>query len=106
MGYIVQNFKNNQKLKADHLNHIEDGLVSILGTTKTLTKDDFVNGSYSTSKLTTSDVNRIRTNLIPVKSGDICYFTLEDGWTGYIAWQTNSADTFTVATDWIQAVEY
>jgi hypothetical protein len=44
MGYIVQNFKNNQVLKADHLNHIENGLVSILGTTKTLTKDDFVNG--------------------------------------------------------------
>lgn len=106
MGYVVQNFKNNQILKADHLNHIEDGLVSILGTTKTLTKNDFVNGSYSLSNLTTTETNRIRTGLISVKSGDICSFALDEGWTGYIAWQANPTDTFTVATGWAQTIEY
>ena len=29
MGYIKQNFVSGQTLRADHLNHIEDGIVSI-----------------------------------------------------------------------------
>jgi len=29
MGYIKQNFVSGQTLKADHLNHIEEGIASI-----------------------------------------------------------------------------
>ena len=107
MGYIKQTFKDNETiLKSEHLNHIEDGLTSILGQDILFTKDDFVNGSYVGTDLSVSEKNRIRTSLIKATNGDICEFELEDGWLGYIAFQKVSGGNFTVATGWETKVSY
>ena len=69
-----------------------------------LTKDDFVNGTYSGDQLTTAQKNRIRTELISARAGDVCSISLSEGWTGYIGIQ--NSPSYTVATTWINSVEY
>lgn len=69
-----------------------------------LTKDDFVNGTYSGDQLTTAQKNRIRTELISARAGDVCSISLSEGWTGYIGIQ--NSPSYTVATTWVNSVEY
>lgn len=106
MSYVKQKFYEGQTLTHTHLNNIEDGLSSILGASVVVAKSEFVNGSYSGTNLTTTEKNRIRTALLQVKAGESCYFALEDGWTGYIAYQTETNGTFTVATTWVQTATF
>ena len=74
------------------------------GIENILTRDDFVNGTYSGDELTTAQKNRIRTELIPAKAGDVCSISLSEGWSGYIGIQ--NSPSYTVATTWINSVEY
>lgn len=111
--YIEQNFKDGQVLTHDHLNKIEKGIIELENSISNidsnsnkliLTKDDFVNGTYSGTELQTSTKNRIRTNWIAAKRGSKCYLELQSGWEGYIAIQ--QPDVFQVATDWVYRFEY
>lgn len=78
MAYKKQHFADGEVLKADHLNHIEDGI------------DDAVNGvekavSFEYQNLTETQKQQARTNIGALGKGDltteIWTFTLADGTT-------------------------
>lgn len=63
MAYIKQNFKDGQVLTSEHLNHIEEGIVAIVGSVENIPYQLYQ--GYATDKtIDTSATHRVRTNFI------------------------------------------
>ena len=63
MAYLRQNFEDGQVLTHEHLNHIEDGIVDIVGSIENIPYT--LSQGYATDKeINTSNATRVKTNFI------------------------------------------
>ena len=92
----------------DHAHTCKNGICTVCNyePSTELVITEFVNGTYANSALTTYPKTRLRHDPIPVKAGDQCYFSLPEGWTGYICLAYRDKNWDYAPQAWVQEYTY